>query len=738
MLTAQPAGTRGRESIRVRRKRKKSDPQILPCTECNATFNRAAHLRRHQRMHQGDKPYICAHCSLSSSRKDVIVRHTRNFHPEAASINASDGSEMPANAPTDVFTERDRARDSCSSLSSTSSEDSPPGSTVAKPAYIGEDHPHPAWSNAETQPLSSARNDEFDNILSDANLHFPDLAVYASNNPPLQDLFLTDNLFPNFSPPQGFVNSSLWQILLSPTQDMRPNVSRSEQSGLQAPHVIRHFPEHDQHQTGSSFVLDNDGYAKAQANLAHYNPSQKLLHFRFPSKYAVIRFVDAYFEFMDPQLPIVHRPTFDAATVPSPLLIAVMACGAMYSSEQGAAAMMHAASLQLTSENWKTDNPFQLWLLQTNLLLGFFEVYCGDWTIPQRACSIFSCNAKLAQEAVGTLKLFSIATYRDWVYQETVNRCMASTIVLAAAVNSTSQKQYIVLPDLDARFSLPSSMTAWVKDESSWERPTEMPIFSDTLKRIFAGEPPILEISDFGFLSIVSAVLGHICLFENLAGSQHPHLYTSFVNEMERSVQILGEMWAMRTVSENSYKSTHTPQARSTKLLLDSVFYHLYGNSQLAAMKNLLGSAEVLNRSEMLQEISKTPHSINLEKALIRAAEALRDDCRLGLRYLQKMAPHRFAPLSATAVFEGGLLLCWYLQTKRSETAATEVHSTLDLLIGEGFAELDGLQMTTEDELTTLPLLANAEVLHDGSVWQWPHSVSSKLNCFIQRFKLVS
>lgn len=687
-------------------------------------------------MHQGDKPYICAHCSLSSSRKDVIVRHTRNFHPDATSTIASDGSELPSNAHAYVPTERDRARASCSSPSSASSEDSSPGSNVTKPACIGEDHPHPTWSNAET--LSSARNDTLDSILLDANLHFPDLAVYASNDPPLEDLFLPDNLFPDLSPPEGLVNSSLWQMLLSPAQDMRPNVSSSEQSGLQAPHVIRASLENDQQQTGSSFVLDDDGYTKAKANLAHYDPSQKLLHFRFPSKYAVIRFVDAYFEFMDPQLPIVHRPTFDAANVPSPLLIAVMACGAMYSSEQGAAATMHAASLQLTSEHWKNDNPFQLWLLQANLLLGFFEVYGGDWTIPQRASSIFSCNAKLAQEAVGTLKQFSITTYGDWVYQETVNRCMASTIILGAAVNSTTQKQYIALPDLDAKFSLPSSMSSWLKDESSWEGPTEMPIFSDTLKRIFAGESPILEISDFGFLSIVSAVLGHICLFENLAGSQHPHLYTSFVNEMERSVRILGEMWTMRTVSENSHRSTHTPQARSTKLLLDSVYYHLYGNSQLATMKNLLGSVGVLKRSEMIQEIFKAPHSTNLEKALVRAAEALRDDCRLGLRYLQKMAPHRFTPLSATAVFEGGLLLCWYLQTKRSETTPTEVYPALDLLIGEGFAELDGLQMTNKDELATLPLLANAEVLQDGSVWQWPHAVSSKLNCFIQRFRLLS
>ncbi|KAK0106309.1 hypothetical protein ONS96_003947 [Cadophora gregata f. sp. sojae] len=686
---------------------------------------------------------MCPHCSLSSSRKDVIVRHTRNFHPDKVLTNTTAGSEIPANAPAEASAGQYRARASSSSLLSTSSEGSPSGSTVATSADIGEDHPPSGWNNGETHPMPSVRNDELENLLLDANLHFPDLAAYASNDPSLQDLFLPDNIFPEFCAPPGFTNSSLFQSLLSPAaQDTRRDVQSSEQSGHQAPRTVQLVPETDQQQPGSSFASDNDWYAKAQANFAHYDASRKLAHFRFPSKYAVIRYVDAYFEFMDPQLPIVHRPTFDAATVPSPLLIAVMACGAMYSSEHGAAAMMHAANLQLTSEHWKTDNHFQLWLLQTNLLLGYYEVYAGDWLIPQRAYAIFSGNSKLAPEVVGTLKHFPPTTYQDWVYQETASRCMASTMVLGAAVNSTSQKQHLTLPDLDARFSLPSSMTAWLQDESSWERPTEMPIFSDTLKRIFAGEPPTIEISDFAFMSIVSAVLGHICSFENLASSQHPQLYTSFVNEMGRSVQILNEMWTKRTASgNNSYRSssnTLTPLARSTKLLLDSVFYHLYGNSQLAIMKNLLGSPEGLTRAEMLREMSKNPCSIHLEKALVRAAEALRDDCRLGLRYLQKMTPYRFAPLSATAVFEGGLLLCWYLQTKRSNpTPTTETYPTLDALISDGFAELDGLQMTTEEELTTLPLLANAEVLHDRSVWQWPYAVSLKLNGFIQQFKLA-
>ncbi|EXL96810.1 hypothetical protein NOF04DRAFT_9482 [Fusarium oxysporum II5] len=44
------------------------------CDQCNASFNRLAHLRRHELTHGSEKPYNCMYCSLTSSRKDVIVQ----------------------------------------------------------------------------------------------------------------------------------------------------------------------------------------------------------------------------------------------------------------------------------------------------------------------------------------------------------------------------------------------------------------------------------------------------------------------------------------------------------------------------------------------------------------------------------------------------------------------------------------------------------------------------------------
>lgn len=235
---------------------------------------------------------------------------------------------------------------------------------------------------------------------------------------------------------------------------------------------------------------------------------------------------------------------------------------------------------------------------------------------------------------------------------------MVATIVLGAALNSTSGKRYFSLPGPDSKFSLPAITAIWQRqeDESGWQEHTDRTNFHDTLKLIIADQTPAQEIGEFGFLGLISAVLDHICSFETLASSQHPHLYKGFVAEMVKPVEVLDKMWRVRAASESIHRPMNTPLIRSAKSLLDSAYYHLYAHHQLNAMKGLLSAHESLDQSGMAQQLFKEPtDSAILGKALTRAAEVLRDDCRQGLRYLHKVGPYRFAPLTTTSVFEGGM-----------------------------------------------------------------------------------
>lgn len=240
---------------------------------------------------QGEKPYSCAYCSLSSSRKDVIVRHTRNFHPDIVSRRAGNGTPTPAN------TDADAAPTLNSPSSTTGSQNS--GTVQTEMMRISDDQ------------------NNFHNVFSHPNLHFPELGLFrGEGNGPL-DASLPEDLVVNIFTPTDPTSSDIWDMLLASVPDVMTGPSKSVPSNLQGlPVGAPLSPQQEEQQTNKIFSLDTAGYEQARVNLASYDTDQKLLNFQFPTRYAVIRYVKAYYEYMDPQLPIVHRPSFNAATMP--------------------------------------------------------------------------------------------------------------------------------------------------------------------------------------------------------------------------------------------------------------------------------------------------------------------------------------------------------------------------------------------------------------------------------------
>lgn len=238
-------------------------------------------------------------------------------------------------------------------------------------------------------------------------------------------------------------------------------------------------------------------------------------------------------------------------------------------------------------------------------------------------------------------------------------------MILGATLNSTSEDQNFNLPDYKLGSVLPSSTIDWLKDEQNWGcAPPDLQA-ATIIGSLLAGVKPDVHVDDYAFLTIVSATLSHICSFEALTRAIHPELYSNFVSRMSGPLDLLDDMWSERVAGRSVSESLPTPLEQCTRSLLDSAFYHLQASDQLAGMSRLFSHHELLKTPNELRSIAELPQQQGLEKALVRAASSLRIDCRLGLRYVQKVAPHRFAPLSATAVTEGGMcqFLEWLLWT---------------------------------------------------------------------------
>ncbi|KKY35161.1 putative zinc finger c2h2-type protein [Diaporthe ampelina] len=93
---------------------------------------------------------------------------------------------------------------------------------------------------------------------------------------------------------------------------------------------------------------------------------------------------------------------------------------------------------------------------------------------------------------------------------------------------------------------------------------------------------------------------------------------------------------------------------QSVKSPLNSAFHHLYANVTLAVIKKLLCSPVALDNPQEIATLFSGAAFPNLYKVLIRAADQLRVDCRLGLEYLRTVAPLQYGPEGAIGPYEGG------------------------------------------------------------------------------------
>ncbi|XP_059476609.1 zinc finger and BTB domain-containing protein 14-like [Neocloeon triangulifer] len=63
-----------------------SEFRPFKCDFCHLAFFRSAHLKRHRRLHTGEKPYECELCGKSFARQDKLKQHVLRHGPTGAAV----------------------------------------------------------------------------------------------------------------------------------------------------------------------------------------------------------------------------------------------------------------------------------------------------------------------------------------------------------------------------------------------------------------------------------------------------------------------------------------------------------------------------------------------------------------------------------------------------------------------------------------------------------------------------
>lgn len=500
------------------------------CSICSQLFARAEHLIRHERSHRKERPFSCAHCNATFTRKDLVKRHVARNHPDilplARSTNSdiADKSEsiaMPqAGSSTmgEVSSPTARQTMDISQMSPLERERRENSQAVAEVTDA-----LPPIANEQSTTQQSLEYFDFDSIMREMNgtqllLHTPSAFDGGVNDDP---------------------NTSISFLFDLPSMNhLSPNASGVEMSRLPATSTEQSSSTEDDLDTDPAQFIN---LVKSDATQGSFSISERKRNliiadtehsfslakipdtFVMPSCMGLERYITAFFDAYLIHAPCVHVPTFKAEKAEPSLILAMASIGAIYHEEKDVATQLNrAARLSILNQMERTSFTSKgrpTWILQSLLFTMVFGVWRNDFDAVQEALAFQSNLAHIVRYVnspggcwVGDTQDLSLS-WEAWIELESAKR---TKFVIYTFFNDLTMAYNVppVLTNSEIEMDLPCHDSTWTADSAvSWatRRTSSTVYFQSTLRNLISGsEVRSLECSTFGCHIILSALLQHI------------------------------------------------------------------------------------------------------------------------------------------------------------------------------------------------------------------------------------
>ncbi|KAJ6148588.1 hypothetical protein N7497_010570 [Penicillium chrysogenum] len=689
--------------------------QVAPCRFCKKEFKRLEHLKRHERIHTQEKPFVCQ-CGRSFSRQDLLSRHGRLCHSPGSVEEPSGANDalnqppLPNNTPNAQEQDRSVVETQDADLRSPETYAPVDTSNIHDSYYqmgLGLEVPN------ELDPWNTdifSFNDIVPSHFLDTDISLCDL---FQQFPPQYEPAIQGA----YRPTTGLAECTLPQEVQSsaPTQSPAP----------QNPPLPPRFPSTDDQLHNSNldaeadtvacpWILSSAAYRQISEKVAQNKSA--LPDFKLPSKFTLIRYLEGYFCGFHDHLPFLHPATFDPQNIELELFLALTACGALYRFEHTKGYQLYdaarclldrsfynrrrrtiasmrfgfPASVDITGNTYSpsrgSDAPAgsssnhdaqeshtRLQRAQTLIVLMAISAW-GEQALVHDSLVMGSQLAALVRE-IGISQPDDTTdmdlSWTSWVAHQQRRRTLLVAYILFNLHSIAFNVPPLIL-NQDVALCLPSCEAEWkVKSQAEWKRYREVSslrehAFTVTLDRLLQGR----SVSDYGAISAFSNyVLVHGLVqkvnLEHQTATCLPQdssaMRPQFLKSMEMALRSWQSSWEATYESTLDPCSPKGPLGFNATALLRLAYIRL--NANLGSCRDLISGdpariQQIFTSTDAIC-LSRSP---SLDRAVLQCIHALSIPVRVGIPYLSRTQSLHWSIQHSICSLECAFLLTRWMQ----------------------------------------------------------------------------